>query len=132
MTTEVPSPGVRLRGFVAAITAVATAGLNYGCISPLIVGAGWVALVVYFLFGGAFGRLHGLVMLGERFNGPDLLAATAGFSMMWGVGTVIGPSLTGVAMDLIGPSALVWITAGLLAAFLPFALVGRAAPRRSD
>jgi MFS family permease len=36
MTLEALSPGVRLRGFVAAITAVTIAGLNYGFISPLI------------------------------------------------------------------------------------------------
>jgi len=98
---------------------------------PLIVGTGWLALAVYFLFGGAFGMLYslGLVMLGERFSGPDLLAATAGFSTMWGVGTVIGPSITGAAMDMVGPSALVWITAGLLAIFLPFALTARAGRR---
>jgi hypothetical protein len=69
-------------------------------------------------------------MLGERFAGPDLLAATAGFSVMWGIGTVLGPSVSGAAMDLVGPSALVWITAGLLALFLPFTLLARPAPGR--
>lgn len=119
------------RWLLAVCVALSTLGF---LALPLIVDTGWVALVVYFLFGGVFGMLYslGLVMLGERFNGPDLLAATAGFSMMWGVGTVIGPSLSGVAMDLVGPSALVWITAGLLAAFLPFAMVARTAPLRSD
>lgn len=36
MTAQARSSGIRLRGFIAAITAVTMAGLNYGFIAPLI------------------------------------------------------------------------------------------------
>ncbi len=101
---------------------------------PYIIGAGWVGLAVYFVFGGAFFMLYslGLVLLGERFRGPDLVAASAGFSMMWGVGTIVGPSLTGITMDVMGSSGLVWITVGLLITFLPMALLSRSEGQRTQ
>lgn len=101
---------------------------------PVIIATGWIGLVVCFFFGGVFGMLYslGLIMLGERFNGPDLLAASAGFSMMWGVGTIVGPTLSGVAMDLIGAPGLIWITAGLLVIFLPMPLLARSAHRKAE
>jgi len=99
---------------------------------PVIIGAGWIGLAIYFFFGGVFFMLYslGLVLLGERFSGPDLVAASAGFSMMWGVGTIIGPSLTGAVMDLFGTPGLSWITAGLLMIFLPLPLLSRAGSRK--
>lgn len=112
------------------LVAICVALSIFGFLSlPLVVGTGWLALTVYFFFGGAFGMLYmlGLVMLGERFTGADLLTSTAAFNVMWGMGTIIGPSIVGMAMDLVGPSALVWITAGILAIFLPFTLIARPA-----
>ena len=38
---------------------------------------------------------HDLVLLGERFRGADLAAATAVFSAMWGVGSIVGPPVAG-------------------------------------
>jgi MFS family permease len=101
---------------------------------PLVIDAGRIGLAVYFCFGGVFFMLYSLalVLLGERFRGPDLVAASASFTMMWGVGTIIGPSLTGVAMDIMGSSGLIWITAGLLVTFLPMALLSRSEGPRAQ
>jgi MFS family permease len=61
-----------------------------------------------FLWGGVTFGLYtvALAMLGHRFSGPDLVAGNAGFAMMWGVGGVIGPPITGVAMEAFGAIGL--------------------------
>jgi MFS family permease len=47
-----------------------------------------------------------MVELGDQFAGTLLLAGNSAFSLMWGIGGIIGPSVAGTAMDLIGPEGL--------------------------
>jgi MFS family permease len=47
-----------------------------------------------------------MVDLGDRFTGALLLAGNSAFGVMWGLGGIIGPSVAGVAMDLVGPEGL--------------------------
>lgn len=79
-------------------------------------------LLYVFLFGGVFGALYsvGVVLLGERFRGADLASASAVFTMMWGLGSVVGPSLSGAAMELLPPHGLLLTLALLFLAYLPF------------
>jgi MFS family permease len=76
-----------------------------------------------FIWGAvAFGTYTvAMVELGDRFSGALLLAGNSAFGMMWGIGGIIGPSVTGGAMDLIGPEGLP-LTLGVL-----FSLLGIAA-----
>ncbi len=43
-----------------------------------------------------------LIQLGERFSGSMLMAGNAAFAMVWGVGGIAGPPVTGLVMELIG------------------------------
>lgn len=45
----------------------------------------------------------GLAELGDRFTGPDLIAGTAAFSTVWGLGALTGSVVCGHAMDEFGP-----------------------------
>ena len=54
-----------------------------------------------------------MVELGDRFSGTLLLAGNSAFGIMWGIGGIIGPSIAGTAMDLLGPEGLP-ITVGVL------------------
>ena len=61
-------------------------------------------------------------------GGTLLLAGNSAFGMMWGIGGIIGPSMAGGAMDLIGPEGLpltLGVLFGLGAAFprVPWALI---------
>jgi MFS family permease len=47
-----------------------------------------------------------LTILGERFEGGMLVAGTASFSLAYSAGSFMGSTGTGVAMDLISPSAV--------------------------
>ena len=75
-----------------------------------------LALVFAFCFGGVEGMIYalGVILVGEQFKGAALAAATTAFTVAWGIGTIVGPFLTGVGMDLLGKGALVWVAAGFL------------------
>jgi MFS family permease len=47
-----------------------------------------------------------LVELGERFSGSVLMAGNAAFALVWGIGGIAGPPITGAAMDIIGVQGL--------------------------
>ena len=46
----------------------------------------------------------GITLLGERFDGVRLVTANATYSVLFGIGGIIGPSLVGTAMDHFGPN----------------------------
>jgi MFS family permease len=81
--------------------------------------------VFAFLFGGAEGMIYavGVILVGERFKGARLAAATTMFTACWGVGTVFGPLLAGVGMDQFGADQLAFILFLVFAVFLPFPLI---------
>lgn len=62
----------------------------------------------------------GLSELGDRFNGPDLIAGTSAFSTMWGFGALVGSIACGTAMDLFGPHGFPGI---LLVVFIAFIVI---------
>ncbi len=63
-----------------------------------------------------------MTVMADRFQGSDLVAGSAAFGAMWGVGGIIGPPLAGFSLDLLGPSGIaITLTAiyvGLIAGLL--------------
>ncbi|QIG46441.1 MFS transporter [Nordella sp. HKS 07] len=43
-----------------------------------------------------------LTILGDHFKGPDLIAGSAAFAAMWGIGGILGPPIAGAATDAFG------------------------------
>ena len=82
---------------------------------PLIAG------VFAFLFGGVEGMIYvlGLILVGERFKGGALAAATTMFTACWGAGTVVGPLLVGMGMDRYGTNYMAFIILLFFVIFLP-------------
>ncbi|MFJ3260020.1 MFS transporter [Pseudomonas sp. NPDC086581] len=64
----------------------------------------WPALM---LLGAVAGGVYtlALVLIGQRFRGRDLVTANAAAGMLWGVGSLLGPLLSGSLMDL-GPQGV--------------------------
>jgi hypothetical protein len=60
----------------------------------------------------------GLALLGERFRGTDLVAGTAAFATVWGLGSLFGAVACGWAMDGFGPNALPYALAIIFAVYL--------------
>ncbi|MDZ4870101.1 MAG: MFS transporter [Alphaproteobacteria bacterium] len=97
--------------------AVALAG---AVLLPVTQGAGWPALILAFVWGGFIAGLYsvGLAHLGSNFKGSDLAAANAAFSILYAIGTLVGPGLGGVAIDLWNPHGLAAVVGLISAAFL--------------
>ncbi|MEO1016490.1 MAG: MFS transporter [Pseudomonadota bacterium] len=75
---------------------------------PFVFGQGWLLWPVLVIWGSvAFGIYTvSLAELGDRFEGEVLLAGNAAFAMMWGVGGLLGPAISGPLMTLAGPNGL--------------------------
>jgi MFS family permease len=111
---------------VMAVMAVLFAVMPAALADPLL---RWPYVVI--LGGGMMGLYTlGLTLLGARFRGVDLGAATTLFQVMWNTGMVAGPFAVGFAMDSAGAGAFPWTMVGFYAAVIVFiAARGR---RRSD
>jgi MFS family permease len=72
----------------------------------------WIWPLIVVLRAGAFGvYLCGFGMLGDKFKGAELVAASALVSILWGVNGIIGPPLAGAAFDRWGIWLLPWFMA---------------------
>lgn len=78
----------------------------------------WAVVSVW---GGSMGGIFtvGITLLGERFRDAELVSANAVFSVLFGVGGLLGPFLTGTAMSVFGPAGF---PLSLLAAVVIYAL----------
>lgn len=101
-----------------------------GCLAlPLMFGT-WLVWPLLFLWGGVSFGIYtmALVQLGERFTGQALIAGTAAFSLVWGIGGIVGSPATGLAMQVVGHQGLP-LSLGLLCCVLAVPLMAR---RRQD
>lgn len=75
---------------------------------PFAVHAGWLLWPLLLLLGASAGGIYvlSLVATGERFAGERLIAASAVINVSWGIAGIVGPLLTGAAMEAFGPDAL--------------------------
>ena len=111
-----------------ALSLAAVAGL------PWALQAGWLFLPLYLMaFGGLRAGHYGLgmMLLGDRFRGADLPSATAVFGFMFGAGSVMGPALSGLAIDAWDPHGLIAALALFHLAYLPLPLAAWYRRRRA-
>jgi MFS family permease len=68
----------------------------------------WMIWPVVFFMGSAAFAVYTvtLAILGDHFDGPDLIAGSAAFGVMWGLGGLVGPPIAGIAVDGFGPDAI--------------------------
>ncbi len=106
-------------------------GLAGAVLLPYAMDAGILLYLLLFCWGGVFAGMYTAVLtiIGQHFRGRDLVTANVSLGMLWGVGSLVWPPVTGVAMDIRDPGGfpLVFIAASLL--FVLFAsgrwLLGR-------
>jgi MFS family permease len=73
-----------------------------------------------FLWGGSAAAIYpvALTMAGDRFQGGEMMAFNAAMIIAYGLGSLIGPTLGGLAIDLGGPGGLPELFVLLFTAFL--------------
>jgi MFS family permease len=102
---------------------------------PLAIGAGWWLYPLLALWGGTTFAVYTLALglLGDSFPPAQLAAANVALVMVYQVGSVIGPTLSGSAIDLAGPEGLVAVVAvSAMALLIAFLRIGKEAPRRRE
>jgi MFS family permease len=106
---------------VVLVTAALTIGLSLSLIPLIGTWAIWPAAIL--LSACAFGvYVVSLATMGDTFKGPDVIAGSAAFAAMWGVGGLLGPPIAGASIDAFGINAMP-VT---LAAFYAILLAGLA------
>jgi len=118
-------------GLLAVCVLLTMAGL---LMMPSLIQQPLIGGVFAFVFGGVEGMLYalGVILVGARFKGAMLAAATTTFTACWGAGTVLGPLMTGVGMDHFGADRMALILFGMFALFLPLPVVSWWRSRRSE
>ena len=88
---------------------------------PEIIDRVWGGPLFLFALGGVEGMVYtmGIILLGQTFRGAELGAATVLHTSMWGVGTMLGPAIVGVGMDLFGNHAMPYLVAVIYVVYLP-------------
>jgi len=64
-----------------------------------------------------------VILIGERFKGAMLAAASTTFTASWAAGTVFGPLLVGAGMDSFGAERMMLIIFCFFAVYLPLPVV---------
>jgi MFS family permease len=103
----------RLPRLAVLLACVLTSALA-AVILPLAGASPWTVWPLLVIWGGvAFGIYTvGLTMLGQRFAAGDMARANAAFVMIYTFGSLIGPPVSGAAMDIFGGRGLGWSLAG--------------------
>jgi MFS family permease len=90
---------------VIVLSAVITAVLALSMIWTI---QSWLIWPVMLVLGTTAYAIYtiALTILGDNFKGPDLIAGSAAFAAMWGVGGILGPPIAGAATDAFGIIAI--------------------------
>ncbi|MBC8036702.1 MAG: MFS transporter [Rhizobiales bacterium] len=90
---------------VVVVTAGLTIVLSLSLIPLIGTWAIWPAAIM--LSACAFGvYVVALATMGDTFKGPDVIAGSAAFAAMWGVGGLLGPPIAGASIDAFGINAM--------------------------
>jgi MFS family permease len=94
------------------------------CIALIFVVHSWLIWPTVIIMATAAFAVYvvALAIMGDTFKGADLVAGSAAFSAMWGVGGLVGPPMAGAAIDAFGVNSMPL----LLAAFYVLLLAGLA------
>ncbi|MER2298106.1 MAG: MFS transporter [Pseudomonas sp.] len=93
-----------------------------GIALPWLLQVTWLLWPMLVLLGAVAGGIYtlALVLIGQRFKGQDLVTANASVGLLWGVGSLIGPLVSGAAMD-VAPHGLPMALALMAGLFVCFA-----------
>jgi MFS family permease len=118
----------------AAMRLCALVGL-LGAALAMVIGAEALPLfIVLFLWGGFATGIYpvALSMAGERFRDAELVTINAAVIIAYGLGSLLGPVLGGIAMDLWNPHGLLAMLTLLFAALTALSLAQSGARDRED
>ena len=91
---------------------------------PIAIYVNYQAWILVFIWGGVVGSIYSLALtiVGEQFEGEDLIGANAGYSVMEGLGGTAGILLIGFCMDILGADGLPYVIMFSSILYFSFAL----------
>ncbi|MCY4035591.1 MAG: MFS transporter [Hyphomicrobiales bacterium] len=106
----------------------ALGGLASAVMLPFIIATPEIFFPLLFLFGGIVSGLYtvGLTLVGQRFRGANITAANALFLVLYSLGSLSGPIVGGVSMDIWNPHGLavsMIVLSGAYALFLAWRML---------
>jgi len=105
---------------LGTITVCAALAMVFSLLQIPAIATIWIWPLVVLMRATAFGTyLGGFALLGDKFKGTEMVAASSVNSILWGVSGIIGPPVAGLAFDHFGLWLLPWFMA---ACFLPILL----------
>jgi MFS family permease len=116
----------RMRRHVLLLLCIGVTIIGF-LVLPMLIKLNISGPIFAFTLGGAEGMIYalGVILLGQRFRGADLAAASVLFTGMWGAGTMLGPAIVGAGMDMLGDAAMPYLIATIYVLYLPVLIVGR-------
>lgn len=96
-------------------------------ILPKVIAQNVAGPMFVFALGGAEGMIYalGVILLGQRFRGAELAAASVLYTGMWGAGTMLGPAVVGAGMDIFDNNSMPYLIAAIYAVYLPVFFLAR-------
>lgn len=78
---------------------------------PIAIYSRYLSWILLFVWGGVSGSIYSmcLAIIGDRFEGEELVFANSAYSLMDAIGGLIGTSLIGVAMSFFGSDGLPYV-----------------------
>ncbi|KEO80972.1 MFS transporter [Tumebacillus flagellatus] len=112
------------KGRRLALLLASTSGLLSFFLIPSVPG-GTSVYVLLFLAGGALGSFYslGLASLGDVYPRADVATANVLYTMLYGVGSLLGPALTGSLITAGGHDFFAWSIVGMLLCYIAFGLL---------
>ncbi|RDD60367.1 MFS transporter [Ferruginivarius sediminum] len=117
---------VALSAAVLAAAAVAMARVSDTGLLLLALALGGTVLTLYSLF---------IAYTNDHLEPRQMVAASSGLVLATGIGAILGPSTTGLVMDLTGPDGFLWYLSAIhvgIAAFSLYRMTRRAAPTAEE
>jgi MFS family permease len=102
----------------------ALSGMVGAVLAPFVVTTPPLFYLLLLLWGGLILGVYtiGLTILGERFQGPTLASANAGFVLLYCLGLLLGPTGEGAALDLWNPHGLMVMLGAICAGYVVWLL----------
>ena len=92
---------------------------------PLVADNVWWMMAALFISGGALGSFYslGLASLGDRINRQDIATANVLYTMLYGIGSLVGPSVTGWLIFWLDKNMFAWSVAAMLLCYAAFGVL---------
>lgn len=109
------------------LIAASAAGALGFVLLPAVSGTAWMLFADLFLIGAALGSFYslGLAYMGDVLSAGDITSANALYIMNYGIGSLLGPAITGSLISGVGQDAFAWSILGMLVVYAGFGLFRR-------